>query len=601
MDADGNFVVVSTDFRTLNNSFQDVVGQRFNAAGGAEGDELLINVETVGTQKYPSVAMDADGNFVVAWQTLGQDYGDFGIFARRYSASGVPQSGEFLVNDTTERNQLGAAVAMSPDGDFIIAWESYRGDGTLDVFAKRYDRSGAALGSEFRVNTATTGGSSPDVAVESDGDFIIAWGGSDGSASGILAERYNSTGARQGDEFQVNTETRSYQSGPSVAVDDDGDFVVVWKSENLLQDGDDAGVFGQRYDRSGVPQGGEFQVNSFTTGDQWFPDVAMDADGDFVVAWESNGRDVSFYEVFAQRFQGDGPVAGDFTVDGRADILWRNTDTGNAILWQMDGFDKQATGSIGGAGTEWQVRGLADFNADTKTDLLWRNTVTGQAVVWLMDGFAKLGGGAIGGASLDWQVVSTGDFDGDDHADVLWRNITNGTTLIWKMDGLSKTASGGIGVVPLVWEVVGVGDFDADARSDILWRHTGTGATVGWRMDGFSKLAIAGLGAVPLDWQVAGLGTFNSDARSDILWRNTSTGATAIWKMNGLVKEDSATIGKPPLVWRIDGVGDTNGDRQSDIVWRHTGNGQSLVWQMDGFVKDAVGGIGGVPLVWEVQ
>src|SRR5262245_50183707 len=86
-----------------------------------------------------------------------------------------------------------------------------------------------------------------------------------------------------GPEFQVNTYTTNLQAYTQSAIDADGDFVIVWASRN--QDGDELGIFGQRYNAAGVPQGIEFQVNSITTARQHNPAVAMDADGDFVVAW----------------------------------------------------------------------------------------------------------------------------------------------------------------------------------------------------------------------------------------------------------------------------------------------------------------------------
>jgi hypothetical protein len=317
--------------------------------------------------------------------------------------------------------------------------------------------------------------------MDADGDFVVAWAsfGPDGSDWGIFAQRYDAAGVAQGGEFQVNAFTTGDQELPAVAMDADGDFVVAWRSYG--QDGSGYGVFAQRYDAAGVGQGGELLVNTQTSNAQNDPAIAMDADGDFVVAWASEIQDGSSDGIFAQRNQGDGPVAGDFTVDGRSDILWRNTGTGNAILWQMDGFAKEAAGSIGAPSTAWQVRGLADFNADTKTDLLWRNTSTGEAVIWLMDGFTKLAAGGIGAPSLDWQVVGTGDFDGDDHADILWRNITSGVTLIWKMDGLSKTASGGFGGVAQ-HEHRGHGDL-AHGRflEACLWRARRAGFGLGGR------------------------------------------------------------------------------------------------------------------------
>ena len=90
-----------------------------------------------------------------------------------------------------------------------------------------------------------------------------------GAATGVFGQRFNASGLPQGSEFQVNSYTTGYQSDPAVASDANGNFVVVWRSYG--QDGSGDGVFGQRFNASGVPQGSEFQVNSYTTGDQLSP------------------------------------------------------------------------------------------------------------------------------------------------------------------------------------------------------------------------------------------------------------------------------------------------------------------------------------------
>ncbi|MEM6783594.1 MAG: hypothetical protein AAF624_07655 [Bacteroidota bacterium] len=103
-----------------------------------------------------------------------------------------------------------------------------------------------------------------------------------------------------GEEFQVNTYTTGRQQGASVAMDADGDFVIAWMS--LGQDGDESGVFAQRFVADGTPQGNEFQVSGFTKGDQFGPSVAMDADGDFVIVWEGAYASNSLTDVYAQRY-----------------------------------------------------------------------------------------------------------------------------------------------------------------------------------------------------------------------------------------------------------------------------------------------------------
>ena len=75
-----------------------------------------------------------------------------------------------------------------------------------------------------------------------------------------------------------------------------GNFVIAWMS--------DGEVFAQHYDNNGNPLGGEFQVNTYTTSEQWWPSVAMDSNGNFVIAWESWGPDQDGFGsgIYAQRY-----------------------------------------------------------------------------------------------------------------------------------------------------------------------------------------------------------------------------------------------------------------------------------------------------------
>ncbi|PHM10790.1 cadherin-like domain-containing protein, partial [Nostoc sp. 'Peltigera malacea cyanobiont' DB3992] len=97
-------------------------------------------------------------------------------------------------------------------------------------------------------------------------------------------------------EFQVNTTTIGNQSNSTVAIDTDGDFVISWQSDS--QDGTD--IYARRYNNLGVAQGGEFKVNTYTTSDQANPTVAMNAGGDFVVSWQSDGQDGFGNGIYAQ-------------------------------------------------------------------------------------------------------------------------------------------------------------------------------------------------------------------------------------------------------------------------------------------------------------
>jgi hypothetical protein len=176
---------------------------------------------------------------------------------------------------------------------------------------------GNPVGPEFRVNSYTTGEQYRSaVAMDGAGSFVAVWesDGQDGSGRGVFGQRYDGFGAPIGPEFQVNTYTTSQQFFPSVASDPAGNFVVVWSSDG--QDGSENGVFGQRYAQSGAPLGAEFRVNTYTTSFQTVPSVGMDGSGNFVVVWFCAGKDGSYFGIFGQRYAAAGtPLGPEFQVN----------------------------------------------------------------------------------------------------------------------------------------------------------------------------------------------------------------------------------------------------------------------------------------------
>src|SRR5687767_13288709 len=64
------------------------------------GPEFRVNTFTPDIQRYPDVAMDADGDFVVAWEGYGHpaDQSEAAAMVQRYTSTGAPAGGEFRAN-----------------------------------------------------------------------------------------------------------------------------------------------------------------------------------------------------------------------------------------------------------------------------------------------------------------------------------------------------------------------------------------------------------------------------------------------------------------------------------------------------------------------
>ncbi len=239
-----------------------------------------------------------------------------------------PAGGEIQVNGYTTGDQRNPGIARYADG-FVVTWTSYGSDGgdtsASSIQARLYEANGVPGGAQFQVNTYTTGDQNyPAVGPDGSGGFVVAWTSygatGDPHQSSIQARRYAADGSPAGGQFQVNTYTSGEQYGTAVSEDGAGGFVVVWTSYGSSgSDNFATSIQAQRYSADGAPAGGELQVNTYTTNIQGFPAVAPDGAGGFVVIWHSTGSggtDQSGFSVQGQRYDADGlPVDGEFQVN----------------------------------------------------------------------------------------------------------------------------------------------------------------------------------------------------------------------------------------------------------------------------------------------
>lgn len=564
VDADGDYVIAWSSLGQ-DGDLNGVYAQRYNFDGTPQGGEFQVNTYTTSRQFQPAVAMEQNGDFVIAWTSFGQDGSGYGIYAQRYNAAGTPLGTEFHVSSYTTSLQHEPSIAMDQDGDFVIAWSSYFQDGSKEgIYAQRYDSAGAPQGIEFHVSSHTEEKQyQSSVAMDQDGDFVVTWTSilQDGSMRGVYAQRYNAAGLPQGTEFQVNTYTTNTQHQPSIAMDQSGDFVIAWSTGD--QDGSTYGIYAQRYNSLGVALGTEFQVNTYTTNLQNEPSVAMDQDGDFVIAWTSLQQDGSDFGIFAQRFKADGtPQATEFLVNSHTTALQNqpsiamDQDGDFIVAWQSVNQD----GSSYGIYSQRYRPGQPDFLGTWRTGMFYLDSNHSRAwegsVIDTLNPF---------GATTDKPLV--GDWNGDGHDDIgIWRNglfslDANGNG-IWDSPTVDKQFTfGNTTDTPIA------GDWNRDGRDDIgIWRAGRFYLDLNGNRIWESGLDVSFVFGNPTDKPI--VGDWNSDGIDDVgVVRN----AVFYLDLNGnrawnLGVDSVFTFGNAtdtPL------VGDWNADGADDIgIWR---------------------------------
>ncbi len=413
---DGGFVVAWVS-DGQDGSGTGLFGQRYNAAGRAVGDEFQINTHTADDQIDPQITSLSDGGFVVTWESELQDGSGTGIFGQRYDILGEAVGDEFQINTQTSGDQVNSSVTGLFGGGFIVTWESQG-----EIFGQRYDPNGSAVDGEFQINTHTSDSqSNPHVTGLLDSGFVVTWESDlqDGDGRGIFAQRYDATGSAVGSEFLVNTQTSGNQTAPRVAPLSNGGFIIIWVAVAL--DGSGLGIFGQRYDENGAQDGTEFQINTTTAGDQSDPSITTLADGGFVVTWTSQGQDGSGAGIYIQRFNAEGVAIGDEvqinvqTAGNQIDAdITALADGRLFVSWTSEGQDGSGT-SVHGRFVEHAVSNIEGLIGSDHDDHLIgddnANTIDGG------EGNDTL----IGGAGDDTLVSSAGidSFDGGEGVDTL--------------------------------------------------------------------------------------------------------------------------------------------------------------------------------------
>lgn len=303
--------------------------------------EARANLFTASSQDRVALTEDLAGNTILVWQSRRQEEGGYGIFARRFDRAGAPIGDEIRVNAETRSMQMLPVASVDGQGGIWFAWRSFGqdGDGTA-IVARRFAPDLASATAEVVVNATSAGDQTdPVLAGLPDGGAFVAW-----TSPGTSERRFEVRGrsltasaACAGDELRLDGGTHARNVTASIVTDDEGRIAVAFAATN--EAGVPAGIFLRELgsDRpvridEGAKRGGIE------------PALALLPDGGFAVAWfeaEADG-----YAARLRRFarSEDGLVASEtrpvtFEGDGYVSgLALEIDDEGRALLaWSRFG------------------------------------------------------------------------------------------------------------------------------------------------------------------------------------------------------------------------------------------------------------------------
>ncbi|MCI5041621.1 MAG: hypothetical protein MRY81_18295, partial [Donghicola eburneus] len=326
----------------------------------ATGPEFRINAEHPNARENLELIRLSNGNLLATYTAYIESGGpDVDIFGQILDPDGQAIGSEFRINTFTTGAQQRARTTALDDGGFVVAWNSFEQDGSFyGVYAQRYAADGTRVGAEFRVNTTTESSQSqPYLLALPDGGYLITWSGltQDAGEQGVSAQRYDATGAAVGGEFRVTGSNPDNQTQSSLALLSNGQVLITWQSgpSGNADNPDWVDIFARFYDPATGQMGPEFIVNTYTHNLQSNPVVAPLSNGGFVIVWRgAYHQDGDAGGLFAQIFDATGtPVGTEF----QANPIGNGHQFDHGVTGLSDGgffvaWAQQATGSNAAGG-----------------------------------------------------------------------------------------------------------------------------------------------------------------------------------------------------------------------------------------------------------
>ena len=375
-------------------------------------------------QTNPAMTTDGSGGTIIVWQD--NRNGKYEIYAQRMNGDGNALWSVNGVPVCAQDSNFKPMIVSDGSGGAIIAWQSYRGSATADIYAQRINSSGNIMWDLNGLPVCVVVFEQDTISMVSDGlgGAILTWQDyrSNNGFPDIYAQRINPAGTMIWTANGVNIcNQAASQRGPRIIGDGSGGAFITW-FDNRAGNYD---IYSQRIGAGGAVQWTTNGVATCTmAADQLTPDIASDGADGVIITW-TDFRSSTDFNIYAQRVGPSGAIV--WVVDG---VVMNN----NVAYAQIDPMI--VGDGLGGAIISW-----TDYRTGTTADIYAQRVNSTGAVQWTATGviictavgdqiFSQLVSDGNNGAYITWE-----DHRNAGNSDIYAQRIASNAALNWAATG----------------------------------------------------------------------------------------------------------------------------------------------------------------------
>lgn len=420
MTTDGNGGAIIT-WQDRHNGKSEIFAQRMNAAGNPLWTMNGVPICVLDSSFNPSIISDGAGGAIIAWESYrGSVTTD--IFAQRINSNGVVQwTLNGLPIAVVVFNQDTIAMTSDGFGGAIITWQDYRTNtGNPQVYAQRINSIGTMLwtanGVEICAHAFPARG--PKIISDGLGGAFITWYDKRAGNYDIYTQRIATGGAVVWTTNGVATCTTptTDQIQPDICSDGAAGIIAVWADYRSTTD---YNIYVQRQGPQGaiVWAVNGVVINNNVAYDQTSPKIVSDGLGGAIVSWTDNRTGVA---------------------PGTADIYAQKVNTSGTVQWTATGViictaaGDQINSQLTSDGNNGAYIVWEDHRNAGNSDIYAQRIASNAAITWSANGFAICN---MGNDQTKPGIVSNGNLG----ALVVWQDYRSGNNFDIYMNGFNTT------------------------------------------------------------------------------------------------------------------------------------------------------------------